>query len=67
MNRWHVYEFMKKEFMSSGKVPEKAVVFSKFREIPKSEIEEGIAEFHLMISYVGHELKPLNDEAKNAG
>ncbi|MFF2016251.1 hypothetical protein [Paenibacillus sp. NPDC058177] len=48
-NYWHVYHYMVTHYASTGLVPDKATLLNEFAELGSSEIDEGIAEFDLVI------------------
>lgn len=45
MNRWWVYEWLKKCYMATGQVPSMAEIFEEFKGMDFEEILEGIEEF----------------------
>ncbi|MFD7521415.1 hypothetical protein [Paenibacillus chitinolyticus] len=45
MNRWNVYEFLKRGFMITGTAPNWETVFCQFSKLEEREVLEGIAEF----------------------
>ena len=49
LNRWFVYEFCKKAYMESGRVPTVKQVMRKFPSMDPVELSEGISEFQEMI------------------
>lgn len=48
MNRWDVYEFLKDAYRKGHKIPSDFAYAVFAYSMPRSEIEEGIAEFELM-------------------
>jgi len=47
MNRWHVYEWLKKQ-NKRGRLPNREAVHAQFSRLPWREVEEGILEFEDM-------------------
>ena len=50
-NRWHLYEWLKRRYMATGRVPNPDEARAEFPELPLEEMGEGYAEFY---SVVGH-------------
>lgn len=44
MNRWHVYEFIKRHAIETAKFPSAWEIVEQFPDIPFGEIREGIEE-----------------------
>ncbi|MBA4544487.1 hypothetical protein H1164_16765 [Thermoactinomyces daqus] len=55
MNRWAVYEFLKRRYMESGYIPRLEEVLSAFPGLDYIEIGEGIEEFNAALSWPGGE------------
>ncbi|MRN56808.1 hypothetical protein [Paenibacillus monticola] len=49
-NYWHVYQFMVTHFAQTGLVPERTELLVEFAELEPVEVDEGIAEFELVIN-----------------
>lgn len=48
-NYWHVYDFMKSVFLSTGVAPDRDTLLVEFKELDSRQIDEGIEEFELAI------------------
>ncbi|WP_036656633.1 hypothetical protein [Paenibacillus wynnii] len=48
-NYWHVYQFMITLFTQTGVAPDRTDLIAEFTELEPAEIDEGIAEFELVI------------------
>ncbi|WP_124728826.1 hypothetical protein [Staphylospora marina] len=53
MNRWSVYEHLKRRFMETGSLPPLEEVLEEFSGLDFVEIAEGIEEFNAAISWPG--------------
>lgn len=53
MNRWAVYEFLKKRYMETGYIPNLLEVMDAFAGIDWIELAEGIEEFNAAMSWPG--------------
>lgn len=53
MNRWAVYEYMKKRFMESGYIPTLEEVIGAFPGLDHFELAEGIEEFNAAMAWPG--------------
>lgn len=51
MNRWHVYEWVKKYYMQHGLLPTWNKVINQFPNLSYEEIREGVAEFKSVIKW----------------
>ncbi|MEK4328946.1 hypothetical protein MKX70_24205 [Paenibacillus sp. FSL R7-0312] len=48
-NYWHVYHFMVTYYQNTGLVPERLVLLAEFAELDPEQVDEGIAEFDLVM------------------
>lgn len=48
-NYWHVYHYMVTQYTLTGLIPDRNFLLSEFAELGMSEIDEGIAEFDLVM------------------
>lgn len=48
-NYWHVYHFMVTFYQNTGLVPERPVLLVEFPDLDPEQVEEGIAEFDLVM------------------
>lgn len=51
MNKWHVYEWVKKRFMDTGIVPTKVEAWEAFPDLDPEEIHEGFEEFRAVTQW----------------
>lgn len=51
MNKWHVYEWVKKRFMDTGIVPTKEEAWQTFPGVEPEDIHEGFEEFRAVTQW----------------
>ncbi|AIQ59714.1 hypothetical protein [Paenibacillus borealis] len=52
-NYWHVYHFMVTYYQNTGLVPERSVLLAEFPSLDPEQVDEGIAEFNLVMGKRG--------------
>lgn len=62
MNRWHVYDYLKKYYMVHGRVLSQLEILEKFEGIEFEEVQEGLAEFKEIMGLVVPE--PFEEETR---
>lgn len=48
-NHWHLYEWLKQQYMATGVIPEADEAREAFPELPLEEMGEGYAELYLIV------------------
>lgn len=51
MNKWFVYEYIKKYYMDHGTLPNWGKIVNRFPNMSYKEIREGMAEFKTVIKW----------------
>lgn len=48
-NRWHLFEWLKQQYMATGRMPDDDQARAAFRELSLEEMGEGFAEFEATV------------------
>lgn len=48
-NRWHLYEWLKQQYMATGRMPDDDQARAAFPELPLEEMGEGYTEFMAVV------------------